>query len=78
MNLNVNIHLIFLCVVNIIFTFSGIVLNTLVSQFLEIVATSKQIMSFHDHGVVVFRFSRVHNESCRNTDLSYPLVKRGL
>ena len=30
MDLNVYIHLIFLCVVNIIFTFSGIILNTLV------------------------------------------------
>ena len=30
MDLNVFIHLIFLCVVNIIFTFSGIILNTLV------------------------------------------------
>ena len=30
MDLNVFIHLIFLCIVNIIFTFSGIILNTLV------------------------------------------------
>ena len=48
------------------------------SQYLEIVTASKEIMSFHDHGVVVFRFGRSHNESTRNTALSYPLVKRGL
>ena len=27
------------------------------SRFLEIVTTSKEMMSFHDHGVVVFWFS---------------------
>ena len=48
------------------------------SQYLEIVTTSKEIMSFHDHGVVVFRFGRSRNESSRNTTLSYRLVKGGL
>ena len=32
------------------------------SQFLEIVTTSKKIMSFYDHGVVVFLFVRSPNE----------------
>ena len=32
------------------------------SQFLEIPTASKEIMSFHDHGVVVFRFAHSHNE----------------
>ena len=32
------------------------------SQFLEIVSTSKEIMSFHDHGGVVFRFGRSRND----------------
>ena len=32
------------------------------SQFLEIVTTSKEIMSFYDHVVVVFRFGRSRNE----------------
>ena len=62
MDLNVYIQLIFLCVVNIIFTFSGIVSNTGDSQFLEIVTASKKIMSFDYHGVVVFRFGRSRNE----------------
>ena len=48
------------------------------SQFLEIVTTSKEIMSFHDHGAVVLRFVRSRNESSRNTGLSYLLVTRGL
>ena len=48
------------------------------SQFLEIVTTSKEIMSFHDYGAVVFRFGRSRNDLSRNTALSYLLVKRGL
>ena len=48
------------------------------SQYLEIVATSKEIMSFHDHGVVVFRFGLSSNELSRNIALPYFLVKRGL
>ena len=56
MDLNIYIQLVFLSVVNILFAFSGIVLNTLViaCKFLEIVSASKESMSFHDHGVVVF------------------------
>ena len=48
------------------------------NQFLEIVTASKEIMSFHDHGVVVFRFDLSRNQSFGNTALSYLLVKRGL
>ena len=48
------------------------------SQFLEIVTTSKEIMSFHDLGVVVFRFGHSHNELSRNTASSYLLVNEGL
>ena len=48
------------------------------SQFLEIVTTSKEIMSFHDHGVVVFRFDRSHNESPAAIAFPYLLVKGGL
>ena len=48
------------------------------SQFLEIVSTSKEIMPFYDHGVVVFRFGRSRNQSSRNTALSHLLVKEGL
>ena len=48
------------------------------SQYLEIVTTSKEIMPFHDHGVVVFRFGRSRNESPRNTTFPYRLVKGGL
>ena len=48
------------------------------SQFLEIVTTSKEIMSFHDHGVVVFRFGRSRNDPFRNTILSYIMVNGGL
>ena len=48
------------------------------SQFLEIVTTSKEIISFHDHGVVVLRFGGSRNESSRNIALYYLLVKRGL
>ena len=47
------------------------------SHFLEIVTTSKKFIPFHDHGVVVFRLGRCRNESSRNTDLSYFLVKGG-
>ena len=48
------------------------------SQFLEIVTASKEIMLFHDHGVVVFRFPDSRDKSFSNIDLSYFLVKRGL
>ena len=48
------------------------------NQYLEIVTTSKEIMSFHDHGVVVFRFGRSRYESPGITVLSYLLVKGGL
>ena len=44
------------------------------TQFLEVFTTSKEIMSFHDHGVVVFRFGGSRNESTSNTALSYLLV----
>ena len=47
------------------------------SQYLEIITTSKEIMSFHDHGVVVFRFGFDRNDLSRNTALSYFLVKGG-
>ena len=47
------------------------------SQYLEIITTSKEIMSFHDHGVVVFRFGFDRNYSPRSTALSYFLVKGG-
>ena len=43
-------------------------------QYLEIVTSSKKIMSFHDHGVVMFRFCLSRNELSRNTDLSH--IKR--
>jgi hypothetical protein len=33
------------------------------SQSFEMLTTSKEIMQFHDHGVVVFRFANGHNES---------------
>ena len=48
------------------------------SQYLEIVSTSKEIMSFHDHGVVVFRFGRSRNNLARNIAFPYRFVKRGL
>ena len=48
------------------------------NQFLEIVTTSKEIMSFPDHGVVMFRFDLSHNELSRNAALSYLLVNGGL
>ena len=48
------------------------------SQFLEIYTTSKEIMSFHDRGVVVFRFGRSRNDLSRNIALSYHLAKGGL
>ena len=48
------------------------------SQFLEIVTTSKEIMSFHDNGVVVFRFCRGCNEQFSNIVLPFFLVKEGL
>ena len=48
------------------------------SQYLEILTTTKETMSFHDHGVVVCRFGRGDNESSRAIGLSYVLVKGGL
>ena len=48
------------------------------SQYLEIVTTSKEIMSFHDYGVVMLRFGRGRYESPGITVLSYLLVKGGL
>ena len=48
------------------------------SQFLEIVTTSKEIMPFHDHGVVVFRFDFDRSDSSSSTTLSYFLVEGGL
>ena len=48
------------------------------SQYLEIVTTSKEIMLFHDHGVVGFRFGHNRNELSRNIAFAYLLVKRGL
>ena len=71
MDLSAYIHLIFLCVANIIFTFSGIILNC---EFLEINTTPKEIMSFHDLSVVVFRFGLSRNESSGDTGLSYLLA----
>ena len=48
------------------------------SKFLEIVTASKEIMSFHDHGVVVFRFDLSRNESPSDAGSHYLLVKGGL
>ena len=63
MHLNNYIQLIFLCVVNIIFTFSGIVSNTLaIVSIWKSSQLRKKIMPFHDHGVVVFRFGHNCNE----------------
>ena len=63
MDLNVCIQLIFVCVVNTIFTFSGIVFKHIGdSKYLEIVTTSKETVPFHDHVVVVLRFGRSRNE----------------
>ena len=76
MDLNVPIQLIFLCVINIIFLW-GFFKHIGDSQFLEIVTTSKEIMSFYDHGVVVFRFGLSRNDLFRNTGLPYLLVKEG-
>ena len=74
------IQFIFLCVVNIIFTFSAWdrFKHTGDSQFLEIITTWKEIMSFHYHGVVVFRFGLILNESFSNIILPYLLIKGGL
>ena len=48
------------------------------SQFFEVITTSKEIMSFHDHGVVVLRFGRSRNELSGNIALYYLFVKRRL
>ena len=45
------------------------------NQYLEIVTTSKEIMSFYDHGVLVFRFDHSRSQSSRNIGLTYLLVK---
>ena len=47
-------------------------------EFLEINTTPKEIMSFHDISVVVFRFGLRRNESSGDTGLSYILAKGGL
>ena len=52
--------------------------HTCNSQFLEIVTTSKEIISFYDHGVVVFRFGRSRNDLSNITALYYLLVEEGL
>ena len=44
------------------------------TQFFEVFTTSKEIMSFHGHGAVMFRFGGSRNESTSNTALSYLLV----
>ena len=44
-------------------------------KFLEINTTPKEIMSFHDLSVVVFRFGLSRNESSGDTGLSYILAK---
>ena len=41
----------------------------------KLVTTSKKVMSFHDHDVVVFGFGRSCNELSRNTVLFYLLLK---
>ena len=45
------------------------------SQYLEIVTTSKEIMSFHDRGAVVFRFRLSRNKSPNDAGSHYLLVK---
>ena len=52
------VNLIFIFVVNILFFFSGICLNSLVIvKFLEVCATSKEVVLFHDNGFVLLRFA---------------------
>ena len=46
--------------------------------YIEIVTTSKEIMSFHDYGVVVFRFDCSNNETPSIIAFCYLLVKGGL
>ena len=48
------------------------------SQYLEIITSSKEIMSFHDHGVVGLRFSLSRNDLSTVIALSYHLVGGGL
>ena len=48
------------------------------SQCFEIVTTPKEIMSLHDHGVIVFRFDHSNSEPSSNIALSYLLVNGGL
>ena len=48
------------------------------SQFFEVVTTTKEIMLFHDLGVVVFRFHDGYNKSSSNCGLSGGLVDREL
>ena len=48
------------------------------SQYLEIITSSKEIMSFHDHGVVGPRFSLSRNDLSTVIALSYHLVGGGL
>ena len=62
---------IFFYIVNIIFTFFWDRFKHIGdSQYLEIVTTSKEIMSFHDYGVVVLRFAHSRNELYGNTAFS--------
>ena len=46
-------------------------------QYLEIGTTSKEIMSFYDHGVVVARFVNSHNKLSAVAAFPYLLVKEG-
>ena len=48
------------------------------NQFLEIVTTSKEIMSFHDHDVVVLRSGGSRNNISNTAALPYLLVEGGL
>jgi hypothetical protein len=47
-------------------------------EFFEIVKTSKEIMSFHDYSVAVFRFPGADNDSSCISALSGFLVDWGL
>ena len=51
-----SVNLIFLFVVNMVFIFGNMCYVFLGdNQFLEISAASEEILSFHDHGFVLFR-----------------------
>ena len=52
------VNLIFILVVNILFLFSGICLNSLVIvSFWRSVQNSKEVVLFHDNGFVLLRFT---------------------